>query len=202
MASIILKNVRLAFPELFEPKSFAGEEEGTKRYSANFLVEPGSENDKLIRKTISDAVKEKFPDPKKAEQFLKSVQGNSGKFCFNDGDAKSYDGYEGMWYVSANRNEDQGAPSVVSGRKDESGKLIPLTKASGKPYAGCYVNGKIDIWVQTGKYNGVRASLQAVQFVADGDAFAGAPASADGFDELDSDDDTGFDWEPKKNEYY
>lgn len=196
MASIILKNVRLAFPELFEPKSFAGEEEGTKRYSANFLIEPGSENDKLIRKTISDAVKEKFPEPKKAEQFLKSVQGNSGKFCFNDGDAKNYDGYEGMWYVSANRNEDQGAPSVVSGRKDESGKLIPLTKASGKPYAGCYVNGKIDIWVQTGKYNGVRASLQAVQFVADGDAFAGAPASADGFDELDSDD------TEQENEFY
>jgi len=189
MATIILKNVRLAFPELFEAKGFDEGENDKKRYSANFLVEPGSENDKLIRKTIADAVKEKFPEAKKAEQFIKSVQGNSGKFCYNDGDTKSYDGFEGMWYLSANRNEDQGAPAVVGGHKDENGKLTPLTKASGKPYAGCYVNGKVDIWVQTGKYNGVRASLQAVQFVADGDAFAGAPASSDGFDELDSGDD-------------
>lgn len=187
MASIILKNVRLAFPDLFEARPFQ-EGDDNKRYSASFLVAPGSPTDSQINHAINEAVKEKFPDAKKAEQFLKQVRGQSGKFCYQDGDTKNYDGFEGNMFLSAHRNEDQGAPSVVSGRKDESGKLIPLTKASGKPYAGCYVNGKVDIWIQTGKYPGVRASLQAVQFVADGDAFAGAPASSDGFDELDSDD--------------
>ena len=44
-----LTNVRLAFPDLFEAKEFeAGD--GKPRYSATFLVEPGSENDKAIRK--------------------------------------------------------------------------------------------------------------------------------------------------------
>lgn len=177
MATIILKNVRLAFPDLFEAASF---DEGAARYGANFLVEPDSENDRLIRATIGDAVKEALGV--KAQVFLKQVEGQNGKFCYRDGDAKTYDGFEGNWYIAAHRNEDQGPPAVVD--KDKT----PLTQKSGKVYAGCYVNAKVDIWVQQGKYPGVRASLLAVQFAADGDAFAGAPANAEGFDDLSSDE--------------
>lgn len=185
MATIILKRVRLAFPDLFEPTSF--EEGGKRRYGANFLIEPGSENDKLIRSTIAAAVKEAFNNEKEAKAFMAGVQGQSNKFCFLDGDTKAYDGFAGQWFVSSHRNEEQGAPAVVDRLKQ------PLTQNSGKPYAGCYVNGKVDIWVQKGKYPGVRASLLAVQFVEDGDAFAGAPANTDGFDDLGTDGGESFD---------
>lgn len=185
---IILKRVRLAFPDLFEPTAF--EDGGKRRYGANFLVEPDSENDKLIRSTILQVVKEAFPDEKKAKAFLASVSGQSNKFCYLDGNTKSYDGFEGNWFVSTHRNEDQGPPAVVDRVKGPDGKLITLTQNSGRPYAGCYVNGKIDTWLQQGKYPGVRASLLAVQFVEDGDAFAGAPATPDGFDDLGTDDES------------
>lgn len=187
MAIIILKRVRLAFPELFEPTAF--EEGGKKRYGANFLVEPDSDNDKLIRSTITQVVKEAFGnDEKKAKAFLASVSGQSNKFCYLDGNTKSYDGFEGNWFIAAHRNQEQGPPAVVDRVKGPDGKLLTLTQNSGRPYAGCYVNGKLDIWLQQGKYPGLRSSLLAVQFVEDGDAFAGAPATADGFDDLGADE--------------
>jgi hypothetical protein len=86
-------------------------------------------------------------------------------------------------YVSASNKV---APLVVD--KDKS----PLSEASGRPYAGCYVNASLDIWAQDNSYGKrVNATLRGVQFFRDGDAFAGgAPASEDEFDDLS---DTGGD---------
>jgi len=173
---VILNNVRLSFPKLWTPEAF--EEGNTPRYGCNVLVEPGSDNDKAIRGAIAAVAEEKHGA--KAKAFLDGVHGHSGKFCYQDGNGKAdkYEGYAGMWSLAANRNADQGAPKVVDLDK------TPLGEGSGKPYAGCYVNVSVDIWCQTGKYAGIRCTLVAVQFVKDGDAFAGAPASADDFDDL------------------
>lgn len=182
---VILKNVRLSFPRLFEPEEF--ETGGTKRYSATFLVEPGSENDKNIQQAIRTVAEEKFG--KKYEAMLKSMESNNNKYCYLDGNLKDFDGYEGMFYLSSHRKEQDGAPKVVDRNKD-----VELSADSGKPYAGCYVNGSVEIYAQTGQYAGIRAQLVAVQFVADGEAFAGSPATADDFDDLSdgTDDDLGF----------
>jgi len=66
-----------------------------------------------------------------------------------------------------------------------------LTEKDGRPYGGCYVNVSLDIWVQDPKgekaKNGKRinATLRGIQFMADGDAFAGgAPADPEEFDDL------------------
>jgi hypothetical protein len=173
---VILKNVRLAFPEIFEPVDKF--DSGNKRYSATPLVVPGSENDKAIRAAIQKEAQEKWGA--KAPAMLKSLEGNSNKYCYQDGALKAdkYQGFEGMWALSANRNEEQGVVVVVDVNR------APLTKESGKPYAGCYVNMSVDIWAQIGQYPGIRCTLNGVQFVADGDAFAGAPATADDFDDL------------------
>jgi hypothetical protein len=174
---VILKNVRLAFPSLFEARKF-DDKNPKKRYGATLLIPPGSENDKAIRAAIQREATEKWGQ--KAAVTLKSFEGSSNKYCYQDGILKSdqYEGFEGMWALSANRNEEQGAPAVVD--RDKS----PLGPASGKPYAGCYVNASVDIWAQTGQYTGVRCTLVGVQFAGDGDAFAGAPATADDFDDL------------------
>ena len=181
MARVVLRNVRLSFPDLWIAKEFkAGD--GRPRYSATFLVEPGSDNDKNIRAAIRAEAELEWG--KKAEAMLKSVESHSGKFCYLDGNLKDYDGYEGMFYLAAHRQKNQGAPKVVDKDKSE------LQADDGKPYAGCYVNGSVDIYVQTGEFPGVRASLIAVQFAADGDAFSSAPATADDFEDLSSDDET------------
>lgn len=181
---VALKGVRLTFPELWEPKEFKTGD-GRFRYSASFLIEPGSENDKKIRAAIVEAATEAFGEKGKAK--IKQLAGDSGKFCYQDGDLKEYDGFAGNWCLATHRRASDGVPAIV-GRK---GKLDVLTVKSGKPYAGCYVNASVEIYVQKGEFPGFRGSFSGMQFVEDGDAFSGNVANADDFEALDEPEDDG-----------
>lgn len=176
MEPIILQNVRLNFPDLYKARQFKGE--GKARFSASFLIEQGSENDKKVQKTIKAAILEKLGDQKKAGAFFAKYWGQGGKCSYMSGDASEYDGYEGMMVLAAHRNEDKGAPKVVDRQKQ------PLTAESGKPYGGCYVNAKVDIWIQVDGYPGIRCGLLVVQFVKDGEPFSGSVPNADDMPDL------------------
>lgn len=176
---IFLSNVRLSFPDLFEATQYQGE--GAFRYNATFLVEPGSANDKKIREAIKVAATETWKG--KADAIVKSMENNSNKFCYLNGDTKAYDGYEGKMYLSSHRRQVDGAPLVIDQKKS------PLTAADGKPYGGCFVNATVDIYAQDGKNSGIRCGLIGVQFANDGDSFSGAARpSADEFEELAADE--------------
>jgi hypothetical protein len=173
---VILKNVRLSFPELFTAGQFQGQ--GPKSYSATFIVQPGSEADQAITAAIESVAKEKWLA--KAPAILKNFESKSK--CYVSGDLKAYDGYEGNMILTAKKSEEKGRP-VVIGRDKQ-----PLTEADGKPYAGCYVNAQVDVWAQDNQFGkGVRATLVAVQFWANGDAFGSGSASAD-FDAFEAGD--------------
>lgn len=178
---IMIKNVRLSFPDLFHAVEFkAGD--GKPRWNATFLVEPGSENDKNIKRAIAAEAKEVWGA--KAEQTLKSCEGQVNKYCYIDGDTKEYDGYAGHMYLAAHR-----AAKTKGGAPNSRPQIIdrdksPLTAEDGKPYAGCYVNAKVSIYCQKGENAGVRASFSAVQFLRDGDAFSAGAPSTDEFDDL------------------
>lgn len=172
---IILLDVRLSFPDLWEPVRFKGQ--GKARYSASFLIEPGSENDKKVLAAINAAAKEKWGD--KAESAVRKYLFQPGKSCYMEGNTKEYDGYEGMMVLSAHRNSGQLAPKVIDRAKR------PLSEDFGLPYPGCYVNAKVDIWAQTGDYTGIRASLNVVQFVRDGEPFSGSIPNDDDMPALD-----------------
>jgi hypothetical protein len=90
----------------------------------------------------------------------------------------------GYFVLAAHRREADGAPTLIDGKR------APLTKESGKPYAGCFVNASVDLWAQDGTFSGVRCTLLGVQFAKDGDSFGGSrPASPDEFESLDTEDD-------------
>lgn len=170
-----LKKVRLSFPDLWTATEFKIGD-GKPRFNATFLIEPGSDNDKAIRDAIREAAKETFGA--KWEAILKSLEGNSNKFAYLDGNLKDYDGYEGMMYLACHTKT---KPYICD--RDPN---VVLAADSGKPYAGCYVNATVDIYAQKGENQGVRASFSGVQFAADGDAFsAGRPATADDFDTVE-----------------
>lgn len=172
---VILKDVRLAFPDLFEPVQYQGK--GAYRYNATFLITPGSEADKQIRAAIKAVAEEKFPG--KAVAMLKAWESNPQKYCYLDGNTKEYDGFADMMYLSAHRRQEDRAPTVIDRNKS------PLTSKDGRPYAGSYVIASVDIWAQTGENSGIRATINGVQFFRDGDAFSGsAPASTDEFEDL------------------
>lgn len=171
---IKLPNVRLAFPDLFVPTAFeAGQEE---KYGCVFLLPKGSALHKEIEHAINEVAAAKWGA--KAKATLDSLRGNSAKFCFTDGDLKEqYDGFAGHMALSA---KNASRPLVTDRDK------TPLTQADGRPYAGCYVHGSVELWAQDNKWGkGIRAKLRAVMFYKDGDAFAGgAPAGEDEFDDL------------------
>lgn len=173
MAKVVLKNVRGAFLNLWEPKKFG--ETGEARCNGSFLMDPstphGKSNIAAMQKAIIEVANEKWREKSKAViQALKA----KGDMCLQDGAAKSeYDGFEGMMFVSAGNKS---RPVVVD--KDKS----PLTEADGKVYSGCFLNVSIDVWAQDNKYGKrVNAKLLAVQFHADGAAFSGGA----GYDDSD-----------------
>lgn len=173
---VALKNVRLSFPDLFEPRPFkAGDK---PKYKSTFLIEKDSAQAKAVEAAIKEVAKAKWGA--KADAVLKGIRGNPNKFNFQDGDTKDYDGYSGMMALSASN---QARPLVIDRDK------TPLSAQDGKPYAGCYVNATVEFFAYDNSGNGISASLKGVQFVKDGDAFGGgAPASPDEFDDLGVDE--------------
>lgn len=168
-----LSNVRLTFPQLFEPKTVNGE--GKPAFSASFLLDPTHPDLKTVNAAIEAVAKEKWGA--KADTVLKTARA-SDKVCLHNGDSKAeYAGYEGNFFISA-RNATR--PLVIDADKSQ------LTEQDGKPYAGCYVNASIDVWAQDNNYGKrINASLSGVQFYRDGDAFVGGgAASSSDFDDL------------------
>ncbi len=172
---LLLKNVRLAFPNLFEPTTVAGE--GKPRYSAMLIL--GTDHPQLaeVKAKMQAVAKEKWAA--KAGEVYKSLD-KSDKLALHDGDTKAqYDGVAGNLFISAAAQE-SARPTVIGADKS------PLTERDGKPYAGCYVNVSIDLWAQDNNYGKrINAQLRGVQFYKDGDAFAaGRPADSDEFEEV------------------
>jgi hypothetical protein len=180
---ITLKNVRLAFPNIFAARAFEGGDSDSEKFSASLLINPktpeGKETLAIVEKEIDRVAKEKWGV--KAEAILKSIRSKDA-LCLHDGDVKSdYDGFEGMMYVSAKSDK---KPTIV----DRNPK-VHLTQQDGRPYGGCYVNALIELYAQDNKWGKrINASLGGVQFFADGEAFAGgAPASEEEFETYEDD---------------
>lgn len=150
---IQLNNVRLSYPNLFQPK--ASEGSGKPKYSANFIL------DKKKHAALIKEIQLAIETIQKEQLKGKSVLG----VCLKDGSLKQdTDGYgPDIMFVSAS-NE---ARRPVVDRN-----ISPITEQDGKIYAGCYVNATIRLWAQDNKYGRrVNADLRAVQFVKDGDSF-------------------------------
>ena len=175
MASLLLKNVRIAFPKLWEPEVFAAG--GKPKYNATFLFEKTGDTAKTVLATIKEVLREKFGE--KAAEYGRTMKSN-GKLCLNDGEKKAqYEGFEGQYYLNAN-NENQ--PLVIDRGREH------LAAADGRIYPGCYVNAKVDIWAQDNNFGKrVNATLLGVQFFADGERFGGggARATEEDFEEYD-----------------
>lgn len=178
---VMLRNVRLAFPNLFEPRVDA--DTGRKSYGATLILPADHPQIAEIEAAMDAAGKGKWAD--KWAVTKKGLE-KQDRMALHDGDTKAkYDGFEGNLFVNANCNENT-PPTVV----DQS--RAPLNKSSGKPYAGCYVNASVEFWAQKDHPKGgsrINAQLRGVQFFKDGDSFsAGRPADADEFDAVEGGD--------------
>ena len=182
--TIILKEVILSFPEnLWTPGTPKNAQSTSKpKYSCQFLVELDSDNKKLIDATIKEVAQQEWKA--KAGQILASIEGNTNRMCFIDGNRRvGWAGYENRWGISAGRYPNNGQPLLI--KRDKS----PVKEADGLLYGGAIVNAKIDIFTYDTPSPGVSAGLQVVQFVRHGQSFGGAPAAtADDMEDLPFED--------------
>lgn len=175
-ARVTLKDVRLSFAHLFRPQAF-GDGDGEPKYNANFLIDDSTKVGKANLDAIEDAI-----DHVKSEKWPKGAPKLSDeKVCLRDGNKSDYDGYEDMFFVSANNAK---APLCLDRDKTE------VVEADNVLYSGCYVDAIVRVWAQDNKWGKrINASLEAVRFRRDGEAFGAAPPDPDDFDDLEDDDD-------------
>lgn len=160
MSKILLKNVRLSFPSIFERNIFNGT---VGKYTATFLIEK-SKQEKLIAELYStiNAVKAKA-----------NVKVASSNYALKDGLDSDYSDYHKSMSLKASSDK---RPTVIN--RDKS----PITKDDEIIYPGCVVNAVIDFWCQNNSWGKrVNANLYGIQFVADAERF--------GVDDFDASDD-------------
>lgn len=171
-----IENVRLTFPQLFEPKQVNGQ--GDPKFSAAFLIPRDHKQLPDIQKAIIAAAEAKWGA--KHLEVLKSLKA-ADRLPTHDGDGKGeYDGYAGNIFINASNKI---RPLVIGGGPDGR---APLAASDGKPYSGCYVNVILEFWAQDNQFGKrVNASLLGVQFIADGERLAGGGvAAADDFEAI------------------
>lgn len=155
-SNVMLKNVRLSFPSLFQTEKFGQEDTG--KFAGTFILNK-KEHAKTIER-LEEKVQEGFKKLK-----VKSLP--AARICLKDGDESGREEYEGAYVIKATTKK---RPTVID--RDRT----PLAEEDGKPYSGCYVNAIINFWFQDNQFGKrVNANLLGVQFVKDGEAFGSGP---------------------------
>ena len=181
---LVLRRVRIAYPNVFEPKlnSLSKKEE----YSTQIRFYEDNAAHMGVVKQIKEAMREAAEAywGQAAEKFMREALDSKNTRGLR------YDEEGGYFYINAKRRADQGAPRVV-GRNP---KMV-LTAADGKVYSGAVVNAVVDVWCYSGTAkNGAKIppgfsfTLCGIQFVEDGDPLGGTSAAKDA------------DWEQLENE--
>jgi Rieske Fe-S protein len=195
--NVILKHTRIGFTKsLFAPMQHEGK--GAYKNAATFIIEPGSENDKILDAAIKQEAIKVWGD--KHSSILEEIKHDKKAFAYLKRDRKNattgetYAGFEGKYSITGKKHRgddrregDSGPPLYLHNVKDPNTNAIKrLDGSEGVIYAGCYVNAKLEIWAQKGVNNGLRCKLLAVQFDAHGDSFGGeAPPTDEGLSASD-----------------
>ena len=180
---IMLRNVRLSYEHIFTPSKFDDTQEA--KYSATFIIPKDHPDLPAVKRAYFEAGQEEF------DAFFDGKGWPKGYTCSlkdadvetdSNGDllAEKNSAYKGCYVLEANSTR---RPVAVN--RDKSA----VTEDDGVIYSGCYVNASLAAAAYTfGKVKkGVKAYLNGVQFVKDGERF-GSDALSD-FDALDGEDD-------------
>ena len=206
--SVVLKNVRLDFFDLFKPGAPMSEKDKGDlkkwKYKVKAIIEKDSEAATAAKTAMGEAARALWGD--NAKNVVPMITANSK--ALRDGNANMDTNgairpeYADKLFISAsNVSKPQVVgPQKVNGKfvticEDGTAQIDGMTvQAPYKitvPYRGCYVNLKVTM--TAGKSfktasgetlpNQIFAKLEAVQFLRDGDAFGAGPTSAEGFDD-------------------
>jgi hypothetical protein len=188
---IMLSGVRLSFPHLIEPQKFTDPETGKVRlsYSCGLLMLPNDPGWAAFMQRYQQLALETWPEH--ANVIMGQIHADRKSRCYGAGEEvlnnktmQPYDGYVGMVYINAGRDQ---PPQVI----DATGAAIPADNTMATQhalramYAGCRVNAAVKPWIQKGNPakkvgRGVRCDLVAIQFARDDTAFGDKITDASG----------------------
>lgn len=179
MAKVLLKGVRLSFPDLWKVGAVQPGSTSDPKFGGQFIFAPDSDAGKVAQAEFARVAMEKFGP--NAAAILAELP--KDKKCLRRGDGNLdkngvvRNGYAGNLFIVA-RNKAR--PVIIDRNK------TPLVEADGRPYGGCYVNITVDIYAHEKQGLGKRvdATLLAVQFDRHGEAFGGGVGSADDFEDI------------------
>ena len=147
--NILLKDVRLSFPSIFERSVFEGKE---GKYQATFLLPKEDEKGKaLIDKLIKEKLQEAKLKVSREKLFIKD-----GNDIFEE---KGYEGYEDHWALKCSTDKDQF--QIM----DRDGQTLESKEGKKLLYAGARVHGIVGLWIQNNAYGKrVNANLLGIRF--------------------------------------
>lgn len=167
---IDLSNVRASHLYCFEPYTGQASPQipnPKPTYKGHFLLPPTHPDLVRVAEKIKEIAVLKWKD--KATMILEALKGKDA-ICLHKGDVSQagQPEYAGIYYVAGSNER----PFTIVDR-DRS----PLFPKDMRPYSGCYVNVKLDIWAQDNKWGKrINCTITGLQFVRDGEAFKkGAP---------------------------
>jgi hypothetical protein len=179
---ILLKNVRLAFANIFEPAALPSDPTNLA-YGAKFPIPQDHPQVKEIEAAMLAEAKAEWKDKGQAvfDNMTKTGRKPDVPFVkapYTNIDGAVYDGFQGAFTLSARNG---GKVPLKPTAFDAQNHLV--SQADGVVYPGCYVDASIEIYAVDNTFGRrLSCSLRGIRKVADGDAFGGGTkASAEEF---------------------
>lgn len=184
---IFLSNVRLSFPHITEPQRKINEQTGKERisYNAEFIMPKDHAGLAQFMQRYGAMALEKWKEH--AQTVMGMIQQDRKSRCFGMGEEKinkktfqPYDGYPGMFFISAGRDT---PPQIIQadGTPVDPANTMAYQQLTRKMYGGCRVNAAVKPWLQENTHGrGIRCDLIALQFAGDDTAFGEGNVDASG----------------------
>ncbi len=152
MQPMILKNVRIAYPNLYNRPMYNGE---LQKYSAKLLLDPEQHNKEIeqLQAAFNTLLKE----------HNKGAKIPAECYCLKKGEDTGRSEYDNYYVLTASSNQPIRVLDLTAS--------IVTDETQNPVYGGCYVNAKVDFWFlnKPGYSKRVCSNLIAVQFYRHGD---------------------------------
>lgn len=178
---LIIPEARLAFASaIFQKESVNG---GEPKFGCTLILPPTSPAIEIVKAEEARLAALAWPD--KAQQMLDMIRANNAQALKPGALKAKFDGFPGNYFISTNADVQ---PTTVNRQG------VQISAKDNVLYSGCYVLAHISLWVQDNQWGQkINANLLGLQFLRDGDAFAGgpAPSAASEFADLGAGDELG-----------
>lgn len=159
-ASVLIKNVTICFPHLYEKHAAPGTQ-NTPKYGAELIIDPASQATELQK--LQNAFTQALTDAGKASraQYIQPPW-KDGNTVNQERLAQGKDPRQELENKVMLRASSHSAPGVA----DRMGQ--PMNEEIGKPaiFGGCVVNAHVDLyWHETGARSGIFCGLNGIQLV-------------------------------------